>query len=59
MTGFDAYLDVGAGEVVLGHDEHLKVDVLAERHAARVDAEDAALGLDVRKRELNLAVDTA
>ena len=43
----------------LGHDEFLEVDILGERHARGVDAEDAALGLGVGQRELDLAVDAA
>ena len=40
----------------LGHDELLEVDVLRQSHAPSVDAKDAALGLGVWQRELNLAV---
>ena len=42
----------------LGHNEDLEIHVLGEGHAARVNAEDAALGLDVRQRELDLTVNT-
>mmetsp|Transcript_10690 Transcript_10690/g.27212 ORF Transcript_10690/g.27212 Transcript_10690/m.27212 type:complete len:286 (-) Transcript_10690:281-1138(-) len=52
-------LDVGAGKFVLGHDELLEVDVVGEVHAAGVDAEDVALGLDVGEGEFDLAVDAA
>mmetsp|Transcript_4964 Transcript_4964/g.16607 ORF Transcript_4964/g.16607 Transcript_4964/m.16607 type:complete len:323 (-) Transcript_4964:459-1427(-) len=50
-------LDVRAGELVLGHDEFLKVDVVRQGHLGRVDAEDVPLGLDVRHGKLNLAID--
>jgi len=38
-------LDVRAGQLVLGHDELLQLDLLAELHAPGVDAEDVALGV--------------
>ena len=38
---------------------HLEVDVFAEGHAARVDAEDVALRLHVGERKLDLPVDAA
>mmetsp|Transcript_25251 Transcript_25251/g.79226 ORF Transcript_25251/g.79226 Transcript_25251/m.79226 type:complete len:235 (+) Transcript_25251:651-1355(+) len=52
-------LDVRARELVLGHDHDLEVDIVGEAHARRVDAKDAALGLGVGQRELDLAVDAA
>mmetsp|Transcript_22528 Transcript_22528/g.72949 ORF Transcript_22528/g.72949 Transcript_22528/m.72949 type:complete len:408 (-) Transcript_22528:387-1610(-) len=58
-TGLGAHgLDVGAAELVLGNDEFLQVDVVRERHLARVDLEDPSLGLLVRQWELDLPVDT-
>mmetsp|Transcript_11513 Transcript_11513/g.19647 ORF Transcript_11513/g.19647 Transcript_11513/m.19647 type:complete len:296 (-) Transcript_11513:709-1596(-) len=49
-------LDVRPTQLVLRHHKLLQVHVVAERHPVGVDAEDAALGLDVRQRELYLAV---
>lgn len=51
-----AYLDVCTGEVIFSEDKLVKVDVIRERHLVGVDAEDAPLGLLVRQRELDLAV---
>ena len=48
------YFDVGPGELVLGGHELLDVHVRRQRHLARVDAEDASLGVDVGERELDL-----
>ena len=52
-------LDVGPAQVVLAHDELLEVDVLGQCHLGRVDVEDVPLGLDVRQREFDLAIDPA
>lgn len=57
-TNILAYLDICARKVVLGHNELLEVHIVGEVHARRVDGEDAPLGLLIRQRELDLAVDT-
>ena len=43
----------------LRQDKLLQVDILSQRHPACVDAKDAALGLGVRQRELNLPINPA
>lgn len=59
QTRFRAYsLDISTRKVVLAHDEFLKVNVIRQRHLCRVNVKDAALGLDIRQRELNLPVDS-
>merc|ERR1740133_800200 len=50
-------LDVGAGELLLSHDELLEVDVSGEVHLARVYLEDMTARLLVGGGELDLAVD--
>jgi hypothetical protein len=49
-----AYLDVSPRQLVLGHNKLLQVHILRRCHLACVDLENAALGLDVRQRELDL-----
>jgi hypothetical protein len=51
-------LDVCSRQIVLGRNEFLEVDVVRERHALRVDAEHHAAGSDIRKGELDFAIDT-
>ena len=55
----DSYLDISTGEVVLGHDVIIDTDVICQRHARRVNGEDASLGLLVWQGELNLSVNAA
>ena len=53
------HLDVGAREVIFGHDQVVQGHVVGQRHPARVDLEDALLGLLVGQRELDLPVNAA
>mmetsp|Transcript_25079 Transcript_25079/g.57367 ORF Transcript_25079/g.57367 Transcript_25079/m.57367 type:complete len:279 (+) Transcript_25079:280-1116(+) len=49
--------DVGARQLVLGHDKLLEVHVLRKVHLRRVYLEDVPAGLLVRRGELYLAID--
>lgn len=55
--GADSF-DVGAGQVVLGHDQLGEIDVGREGHFRCVDVEDASLGLLIGQRELDLAINS-
>ena len=45
--------------IYLRQDKFLQVDILSQRHPACVDAKDAAFGLGVGQRELNLSINPA
>ncbi len=51
--------DVRAGEVLLGADVFVDVDVVRQRHPIGVNVEDAATGFVVRQRKLDLSVNPA
>ena len=53
------HLDVGAREVIFSHDQVVQGHVIGQRHPARVDLEDALLGLLIGQRELDLPVNAA
>ena len=52
-------VDVGAGDFVGPRDVVLEIDVIAEVHFVGDGAEDESLLTTIRKRELDLAVETA
>ena len=53
------HFDVGAREVILGHDVVFERDVGSKSHAVGVDVEDAPFGSLVGQRKLDLTVDSA
>ena len=54
-----SYFNISTGQVILGHDVVIDVDVRGQRHATRVDREDSPLRLLIREGKLDLTVNPA